>query len=408
MAKVDEKRIEHLLARNVEKVIDRGHLAEALRSGRKLRVKLGIDPTSPDLHLGHAVVLWKLREFQELDHTIVLIIGDFTAQVGDPSGRSETRKVLSEKEIATNQKKYVAHAGTILDIKKVEIRHNSEWFATEGVGKLIQLASAGSIQQVLRRADFRKRLRADQDVTLLEVMYPLLQGYDSVKVEADVELGGTDQLFNLLMGRRVQRHFGMGEQDVMTTSLLEGLDGVKKMSKSLGNYISLDEKPAEMFGKVMSIPDSLIVRYFTLATEVPEPEIKEFERALADRRANPKDIKEKLAHAVVGRYHGEKEAVAAAEKFNALFSRKEAIMLSDLPLLQVNLTKEKKFRDVILKTGVVATKSSVQRLIQQGAIQVTQGSKIVRVRNPWAASAFLKDGDVIKIGKRHFFRVKVL
>ncbi len=398
MTKVNEQKIEHLLTRNVEKVIERGHLAAALRSGKKLRVKLGIDPTSPDLHLGHAVVLWKLREFQELDHTIVLIIGDFTAQVGDPSGRSEARKVLSKKEIATNQKKYVAHAGTILDIKKVEIRHNSEWFATEGMEKLIQLASAGSMQQVLRRADFRKRLRADQDVTLLEVMYPLLQGYDSVKVEADVELGGTDQLFNLLMGRRVQRHFGMGEQDIMTTSLLEGLDGVKKMSKSLGNYISLDEKPAEMFGKIMSVPDSLIVRYFTLATEVPEPEIKEFERQLANRKVNPKKVKERLASEIVKRYHGEKAAEKAAEKFTTLFSKKE-IRGADMPGLEVG---EMSLVDVVLKTGIVRSKSEARRLIAQGGVHIDGKS----LKDPQAAPSF-SGGETIKIGKRHFFRAKV-
>ena len=266
--------MDELLSRNVEEVMEKDHLRAALFSGKKLRVKFGIDPTSPDLHLGHAVVLRKLREFQDLGHVAVLIIGDFTAQVGDPSGRSETRKMLSADEVKHNEKEYLRHAGKVLDIKKAEIFHNNEWFARAGLAEVMQLTAAASMQQILRRADFKKRLAANVDVTMLEMLYPLLQGYDSVQVRADVELGGTDQLFNLLMGRQVQKRFGVPEQDILTVPLLEGLDGKKKMSKSYGNYIGLDDEPADMFGKVMSLPDALVSRYFIFCTGLSEAEIR--------------------------------------------------------------------------------------------------------------------------------------
>src|SRR3989338_8165632 len=260
-------KIDELLTRGVEEVLDKEHLRKAILS-KQIRIKFGIDPTMPDLHLGHSVVLRKLRQFQDLGHQVVLIIGDYTEMIGDPTGRTETSKVLTEQEVKDNMEKYLDQVGKILNIKKTEVRYNSEWL-DKGLQGILSLAQAGTVNQMLRRADFRQRMDNDLDITVLELMYPLMQGYDSVAVKADVELGGTDQKFNLLIGRRVQRHFNQAEQDVVTVPLLEGLDGVKKMSKSFGNYIALDEKPGDMFGKIMSIPDALISKYIELCTDLP-------------------------------------------------------------------------------------------------------------------------------------------
>jgi tyrosyl-tRNA synthetase len=386
-----EEKVKHLLDCNVEEVTLRKHLEDALHSGKKLRVKLGIDPTSPDLHLGHAVVLRKLKEFQDLGHQIVLIIGDFTARIGDPSGRAEARKPLTEADIKKNMKAYLAHAGKIIDVEKAEISHNSEWFLKEGVQRIIELSSMASMQQILKRADFKKRLAAGKDITLLEVFYPLFQGYDSVAVKADVELGGTDQTFNLLMGRQVQRHFGMREQDVLTVPLLEGLDGVKKMSKSAGNYIGLDDEPGDMFGKVMSLPDKLMGKYFLLATELDKSEVKKLQKELG-----PRDLKARLAFEIVKLYHGDEAARAAEEKFGAVFSRGE--MPEDLPALQ--LAGRISVLDMVIASGAAKSKSEARRLIEPGAVKVDGN-----IKKDSNEILELVGGEVVRIGKKHFFRV---
>ena len=388
-----EEQIGQLLSRSVESVIEQEHLRKALQGGKKLRVKLGIDPTSPDLHLGHAVVLRKLKEFQDLGHQVVLIIGDFTARIGDPTGRSEARKPLSEKEIKANEKEYLAQAGKIIDVKKAEVRHNSEWFLKEGVEGLFALTAAGTMQQMLRRADFKERLAAGGDVTVTELLYPLLQGYDSVKVKADVELGGNDQLLNLLAGRKVQRHFGMEEQDVLTTPLLEGLDGERKMSKSYGNYIGLTDAPDDMFGKTMSLPDPLVEKYFVFCTDLAEPEIKKFKKELG-----PKDFKEQLGFEIVKRYHGEEKARAAREQFEKVFSKKE--IPDDIPELKV--AKEISALDLAVMAGAAAmSRSEARRLIEQGGFEF-DGEVI---KNPGAV-LHIKGGEVARVGKRRFVRVR--
>ncbi len=389
------ERIERLLGRNVEEVIDEHHLREALLSGKRLRVKLGIDPTSPDLHLGHAVVLRKLKEFQDLGHQIVFIIGDFTAKIGDPSGRDEARKPMQDVEIKMNMEKYLDEAGKIINVKESEIFHNSSWFTKEGVDKIIELAGATSIQQVLRRADFKKRLKSDKDVSLLEVFYPAFQGYDSVRVRADVEIGGTDQTFNLLMGRRIQRHFGMKEQDVLTVPLLVGLDGKKKMSKSLGNYIGLAENPNETFGKVMSLPDKLVGRYFLLTTELEEAEIKKLKKGLS-----PKDFKARLGFEIVGLYHGEEAAELARQNFDKLFSKKE--MPADLSTLRVRVEDKISALDVVLMSGVTKSRSEARRLIAQGGFSMNGA-----VKNDPNEILSLSGGEAVKIGKKNFFRIKI-
>lgn len=389
-----EDKISSLLSWNVEEVIEKDHLEGALRSEKKLRIKFGVDPTSPDLHLGHAVVLNKLKEFQDAGHIIVLIIGDFTARIGDPSGRSETRTTLNEKEIKENMKQYLAQAGKILNVKKAEVAYNSAWFAKEGIEQFVQLAMAGTFQQVLRRADFKKRIDAGEDITFLELLYPLFQGYDSVKINADVEVGGTDQKFNLLMGRRVQRHFGMAEQDIMTFPLLEGTDGAKKMSKSFGNYIGLTEPAESMFGKIMSIPDALVKKYFLLCANVPEQEISTLQKAMG-----PKELKERLGFEIVKRYHGEKSAREAQEGFEKIFSKRE--VPDDAPELKV---KEKKISalDLVATSGVLKSKGDARRLIEQGGLEY-DGSVIKDSKTMLA----VKNDAILRIGKKHFFRMKI-
>ncbi|MCR4261156.1 MAG: tyrosine--tRNA ligase, partial [Candidatus Colwellbacteria bacterium] len=301
---------DRILNRGVDQLVDRKHLDAALSSGKTLRVKLGIDPTSPDLHLGHAVVLRKLRDFQDLGHKVVFIIGDFTTKIGDPSGRSKERPVLTDQEIRNNMRGYLDQAGKIINIKKAEVRHNSEWLSGK-VENILELTKVATINQVSERADFKARIKAGQKVSLLEGLYSLLQGFDSVNIKADVELGGNDQLLNLLMGRQVQRHYGMKEQDILTVTLLEGTDGVEKMSKSKGNYIALNDTAKNMFGKLMSISDKLIHKYFELCTDVGNKELGAIKTALSKKGTNPMEYKLHLAEEIVSIYHGRKGASEA-------------------------------------------------------------------------------------------------
>lgn len=381
---MDEK-LKNLLERGVTEIIVKEHLVKALQSGKKLRVKFGIDPTSPDLHLGHAVVLRKLREFQELEHKIILIIGDLTATIGDPSGRSETRQALPSKEVESNMKEYLKEAGKILDVKKCEVAYNSNWFKKDGLAKLLEIAKAVNIGQVLEREDFDKRIKSGHGITILEELYPIFQGWDSVEVKADVEIGGADQKFNLLMGRRIQRYFGLPEQDIITVPLLEGMDGVRKMSKSYGNYIGLSEKPDEMFGKVMKIPDSLIKKYFLLLTDLEPPKNFGFY-----------ETKKLLAETIVKMYHGENAGKKALENFTRVFSKKE--LPGDLNELKIT-NRELGIVDLLIATGV-QSKSEARRLISQRAVEINGG-----VRENPEEILTLHKGDVLKIGKKKFFRI---
>jgi len=370
---------------NAVDIADKAHLEAALASGKKLRVKFGIDPTAPDLHLGHAVVLRKLRAFQDAGHQAVLIIGDFTAMIGDPTGKSTTRPTLTKEQVKANLDTYLAQAGAILDIKTVEIRHNSEWLS-ESLPKLIELMGKVSIQQVLHRADFKKRMGEDVDISMLEIMYPLLQGYDSVAVQADVELGGTDQTFNMLMGRRVQRAFNVPEQDVMTLPLIEGTDGEHKMSKSLGNYIALNDNPFDMFGKIMSLPDALIPKYFALLTDIPMP---------IDMK--PRDAKALLARTIVQGYFGAKAGEDAEQEFINVHGKKE--IPADIPELYIT-GNEISIIDLLL-LAEVKSKAEARRLIEQGGVKidgvtVTQTEALITIKNE----------GVLQIGKLKFFRIK--
>lgn len=370
---------DNLLTRGVEEVIVKEHLEEALRFGKKLRVKFGIDPTAPDLHLGHTVPLRKLRQFQDAGHTAVLIIGDFTAMIGDPSGRNEARKPLTEKEVKQNLKKYLKEAGKILNIKKAEVHYNSKWFGKKS-GVILELARRVSIQRGLERDDFQKRLKENQEITYLETFYPLMQGYDSVMVKADLEIGGTDQKFNLLMGRRMQRSYGMPEQDVMTLPLLEGTDGVKKMSKSAGNYIALDAEPDDMFGKIMSVPDNLIDKYYTLLTEEKR------------KSPDPREAKLELAKIIVSMYHGAKAGEKAKENFIKVFSEHQKP--SGIPKRPELAGKS--VINAIVEAGIASSRGEARRLVEQGAVRINDE----RVANP---QEIIPSGTTVQVGPRHFF-----
>lgn len=383
-----------MLERGVEEIIDKVHLEERLAKGEKLRVKLGIDPTAKELHLGHTVALRKLRQFQDAGHKAIFIIGDFTATIGDPSGRSQLRPTLTPEQIKENMGNYLAEAGKVINIKKSEIRYNSEWYKKKSMGFLMELTSKFTVARVLERDDFQKRLKGDQDVGLLEILYSILQGYDSFEVKADVELGGTDQKFNLLMGRKVQKRFGQTEQDIITVPLIEGLDGVKKMSKSLGNYIGLSEKATDMFGKVMSIPDELIVKYFTLLTDVSQEDIEQLKKdhlnpSLAE--TSPKEWKQRLAFELVRMYHGEKEATKARDEWDKVFSKGE------LPS-NIEEVDGGKLIDVIEVSSSVSS-TQAKRLVDQGAVSVN--GEIIKEWNREVGS-----GDIIQIGPKTFVKVK--
>lgn len=360
--KVSEEKIKEILERGVEEVIEKDHLKEALFFGKKLVVKFGIDPTSPDLHLGHMVPLRKLKQFQDAGHTIALIMGDFTATIGDPSGRSEERKPLSSADVKRNLKKYLSLAGKIIDIKKSKIFYNSSWWLkNDAISKILELARASSFQNIMRRADFQKRLKEGNSITMLELLYPLFQGYDSVMISSDVEIGGIDQKFNLLMGRDVQRHFGAKEQDTMMLPIIEGTDGVRKMSKSYNNYIALDESPENIYSKILSIPDELVRKYFTLLTDIGEDDKIFKQHIFEQKKMLAKEIisflysKEKSLHA------GEAQAVVAkmGEQWIEFLTRNKLVSsnskakkLIDGGGIDFNRVKIQSSKDVITKSGI--------------------------------------------------------
>ena len=379
-----ENLIQEILERGVEEIIEKESLIKKLHSGKKLRVKFGIDPTKPDMHLGHTVPLLKLREFQKLGHQAVLIIGDFTAQIGDPSGQNAERKQLSESEVKFNMKNYLRQAGKIIDIQKTEIQYNSKWHK-RSLKEFLNVTKAVTISQIMKREDFEKRIQAGGEVTVLEALYAILQGYDSVMVRADVEIGGADQKLNLLMGRRIQKYFQMPPQDIITLPLIEGTDGVRKMSKSYNNYIGILEKPSEMFGKIMSIPDSLIDKYFILLTDINPPKIN-----------NPYEKKLILAETIVKMYHLEKEAQKAKEEFIKIFSKKETP--ENIPTLKLK-DKELTLVELLLEADV-QSKSEAKRLISQKAVKINNKVKF----NP-EEKIKLEGGEILKIGKRKFFKI---
>lgn len=395
----DEAAIKELLTRGVEDVFVREDLEKKLRSGKRLRVKLGIDPTSRNLHLGRAIPLRKLRDFQRLGHQVIFLVGDFTALIGDASDKLEKRPMLTEEKVRENMSSYIEQAGKILDMRTAEVVYNSTWLAKLTFAEIARLAESFSVQQMLARRNFKDRLDAGQEISLREFLYPLMQGYDSVPIRADVELGGFDQLFNLKAGRTIQNYYGMPEQNVMTFSMLDGTDG-RKMSSSWGNVIAINDAPADMYGKVMSLKDDLIVKYFLLATDVSRDRIAEIERALgagANGAAgvNPKDFKMELAREIVKLYHGEAAAMAAESAFKGVFE--DGGVPSDAPVIAVGAEG---LAAALVGAGIVASKGEYRRLLDEGAVRLMPAGEKIAV--DYAA----KSGDVLKVGKRRFVKVK--
>jgi tyrosyl-tRNA synthetase len=371
----------------------RAKLERSVKTGTPLKVKLGLDPTAPDLHLGHTVVLQKLRDFQDLGHRVIIIIGDFTGMIGDPTGRSETRRPLTWDEIRENAETYKAQLGKVLDMARTEVRFNSEWLGPLSFEQIIRETAHLTVARILQREDFAARYASGRAISLHEFLYPLAQGYDSVALGADVELGGTDQTFNLLVGRDLQRAHGQEPQVALTVPILEGLDGVQKMSKSLGNYVGINEAPAEMYGKLMSVSDALMFRYFELATRVPEAEIAEL------RRLHPMEAKKRLARTVTAMYHGEDAAGGAAAQFSRVVQKKEVPENIDKVVLKTTAGEEPIWK-ILALSGLVPSNSEGRRLIQQGAVEL-DGERVadLNLRIPASASDRL-----LQVGKRKFKR----
>ncbi len=391
--KTDEQTINELLTRGVSEAIEKENLKKKLESGKRLRIKFGIDPTGSQLHIGHAVPLQKLRQFQKAGHQVILLIGDYTATIGDPSGRNETRPPLTQEQVKKNMETYVQQASKVIDINDIELRHNSEWYGKPDSARLfMELSSKITVARVLERDDFQKRLAEGSDIAMQEIMYPLLQGYDSVALQADVELGGTDQKFNLLMGRKLQKKYDQTEQDVVTVPILEGLDGEKKMSKTYGNFIGLTDKPEEMFGKIMSIPDSLILKYFELATDTSMEEIEKYKEEMKNG-ANPRDYKMKLGQSLVKMYYNEEESKKAQEYFINTFSKKE--IPADIPEL---IPSKNDIITALIESKICKSTSEARQNIAQGGVKINE-EKVSDIKTE------VKKGDIIQKGSRFFVKI---
>jgi len=400
-----DRQLDILTARSVD-LVSRAELRRKLETAaaakRPLRVKYGADPSAPDIHLGHVVGLNKLREFQDLGHTVVFIIGNFTGMIGDPSGRSETRKPMSPEQIAANAKTYQDQVFKVLDRSRTEVRFNSEWCAALAFTDVLRLTAHVTVAQMLARDDFQKRFKDNQPISVVEFLYPVIQGYDSVRVDADIEVGGTDQLFNLLVGRDLQKAFGKEPQVVLTLPLLEGLDGVRKMSKSLGNYVGINESAREMFGKIMSIPDAMMTRYFALVLGRPDDEVKALEQALASGQRHPRQVKDELAQAIVARFHSPAAALAASAEFERVFS--EHKQPDEIPTVVIPMAQRKNGKlgvmALLVAAGLAESNGAARRLIQQGAVKIGE-TKITDI----TAELAIPEGSIIQAGKRAFARI---
>lgn len=374
-------------------------LEQSAKTGKPLRVKLGVDPTAPDIHLGHTVVLRKLKHFQDMGHTAVFLIGDFTAMIGDPSGQSETRPPLTREQVQKNVETYLEQVYKILDRKRTEIRYNDEWLGKLTGEELIRLCAHYRLARMLEREDFRSRIQSNQPFSIHELLYPLLVAYDSVVLEADVELGATEQKFNLLVGREIQREYGQPSQVAFTLPILVGLDGERKMSKSLGNYIGITESPSQMFGKVMSISDDLMWSYYDLLTDFPPPAVVRLREEVSIGVLHPMDAKMQLAHTIVAGFHGEQAAAKAAEEFRLVFRDRQAP--TEIPEMRLGWGTRPLFA-VLTETGLASSRSEAERLIKQGAVEVSG-----EVEKDVKRMVVLNPGDLVplRVGKKRFLRV---
>lgn len=391
-----------IIMKGVDTLISEEDLKEKLKKAqsenRQLIVKLGLDPSAPDIHLGHTVVLRKMKQLQDLGHKVVIIIGDFTGRIGDPTGKSSARKALTTEEVLANAKTYQEQIFKVLDPEKTEVRFNSEWLSKLNFEDVVKLAATITVARMLEREDFKKRYESNTPISVHEFFYPLMQGYDSVALQADIELGGTDQRFNLLMGRALQKDFGQESQVVIMMPLLEGLDGVNKMSKSLGNYIGIDEEAGVMYQKAMEIPDELIVKYYNLVTDVHPDVVNKIEEDLKEDRVNPRNVKMELAKEIVRLYHGEEKANFAEERFKSVFQKGQI----PVDILTVNVSKEGlDIGQIVVDNKLVPSKSELRRLVKQGGVKVN-GEKIDDLLN------VNPEGElVIQIGKKKFIKIVV-
>ncbi len=394
-----------IISKGAEEIINTDELRQKLsnsqKTSRPLTVKLGLDPTAPDIHLGHTVVLRKIRQFQDLGHRAVIIIGDYTGQIGDPTGRSRTRKQLTRDEVIKNAATYETQIFKVLDREKTELRFNSEWLGKLNFADVIGLASKYTVARMLERDDFQKRFASNEPIGIHEFFYPLMQGFDSVMLKADAELGGTEQRFNILMGRKLQKDYGQESQTALFMPVLEGTDGIDKMSKSLGNYIGINEDADNMYGKVMSIPDQLIIKYFRLVTDVHPDEIDAMNKMLDNNEVNPRDLKMKLAREITGLYHGAAAASQAEDSFVSVFQKKgvpDDIVDSLLPV-EMHEVWTADISGLLVKLGFCTSKSEARRLVSQGAVRIN-GVKLETCSVPE-----LKNGDILQAGKLKFARL---
>ncbi|MEI0558877.1 tyrosine--tRNA ligase [Brachyspira intermedia] len=383
-----------LITRGISEVIGLEEIKEKLKSGKQLTVKAGFDPTAPDIHLGHTVLLRKMRHFQLLGHKVIFLIGDFTGRIGDPSGKTKTRPRLTLEDVLKNAETYKQQVFKILDPEKTIVEFNSKWLEKMSFADVLGLTSRYTVAQMIERDDFSKRYKNGQPISIMEFLYPLAQGYDSVSLECDVELGGNDQKFNLLVGRTLMKEYGLSPQAVITVPLLEGLDGVEKMSKSLGNYIGIYDSPKDMYGKAMSIPDSLISKYMELLTDIPLDDIKSYVKSM-ENGENPRNIKGILAKEIVKIYHGESEALNAEEEFKRIFSSK------GLPdeIEEVTVNKDDNILNVLSICMSSESKSNLKRLVSQGSVTL-DNEKIIDI------NAVISKEGILKVGKRNFFKIK--
>ena len=389
-----------ILLRGIEEIIPKEEFLAKLKKNKTLRIKVGFDPTAPDLHLGHTVIINKMKLFQDMGHEVIFLIGDFTGSVGDPSGVNETRPVLSKRDLKKNSKTYQKQVFTILDPQKTEIRYNSEWMNKLKPSDFIKLASTQTVARMLERDDFDKRYKSQQPISIHEFLYPLLQGYDSAILKVDVELGGTDQKFNLLMGREVQKHYGLEQQSIMTLPLLEGLDGVKKMSKSLENYIAIEDKADDMFGKIMSISDELMWRYFDLLSFKDSAEINNLKKDQKNGE-NPRNIKFILAQEIVERFHGEKKSKSALNEFLNRFQKGN--IPTNIEDISLTLSKDELTLSRVLKDSkLTSSTSEALRMIKQGAVKI-DGEKVLDSDH----KITLNEEQIYQVGKKRFRRIKI-
>ena len=403
--------IDMITQRGVVEIISRDELARMLQSGNPLRLKMGFDPSRPDIHLGHVVGLRKLHQLQELGHQVILIVGDWTAQIGDPSGQSVTRAMLTQEEVAANAESYLRQFFKVVDRDRTEVVWQSEWFGEFTLADVIRLAGRFTVAQFLERDDFAKRFKEHRPITLTELLYPLLQAYDSVAVHSDVEFGGTDQKFNLLVGRELQSMMGQRPQQCFLMPILVGTDGVQKMSKSLGNYVGVEEPPNDMYGKLMSLPDDLIISYFDYLTDTPDAGLAAMSRDLAGGVVNPMSLKKRLAWEITAHFHDRQAADAAQEYFEGVFQRGD--IPQDIPEFSLpGLTtagpadlEERRLSRILVTAGLSASSSEAKRLINQGAVELVRVSGESKTLSEDHLPLDLRPGDVIKVGKRRFVRV---